>query len=141
MARFVDGRPRIVVDVFSGSTRFPSEEAVGLPQLAKCKDFGHASISIYSADPASSDVHRLHPICWVGCHSSESSTRCLANGLFHQQQPLRLHRGCMLGGAGPLCQVIGKTGTDIYIGDARRHDIQLGTDMMPESPNLAQMAQ
>ena len=30
---------------FSGSTRFPSEEAVGLPQLAKCKDLEHASIS------------------------------------------------------------------------------------------------
>ena len=39
---------------FSGSTRFPSEEAVGLPQLAKCKDLEHASISIC--------VHRRPPL-------------------------------------------------------------------------------
>ena len=38
----------------SGSTRFPSEEAVGLPQLAQCKDLEHASISIC--------VHRRPPL-------------------------------------------------------------------------------
>ena len=39
---------------FSGSTRFPSEEAVDLPQLAKCKDLEPASISIC--------VHRRPPL-------------------------------------------------------------------------------